>query len=196
MAEALPPGGGMEVLASWLQDARELGWTMTLATAGPAGPSARTVVVTAVDAQSVRFHTSAPTGKTVDRAADDRAAGVFHWPALGRQAVLTGRLVELPREVTEAAYRTRPRQLQLVGWVYDDLLPQLRGPDHEVPAGAVEERFAAHAAGAATAPPSWTTLALVPSRLDLWRAGTADTPPARTRCVREADTWRSVPVLP
>lgn len=188
----------MEVLATWLAEARDQppGWTMTLATAGADGPRARTVVVTAVDERSVRFHSSAPTGKTVDLAADPRASAVFHWPALGRQAVLTGLLTELPRALTEEAYRTRPRQLQLVAWAYEDILPTLTGPDHAIEPGAVESRFAAHAEAAEEAPPSWTTLALTPTRIDFWRAGTADTPPARTRFVGSERGWRDFPVLP
>ena len=51
---------------------------MTLATAGADGvPQARTVLVTAVDADSVRFHSSTPTRKTVDLAANPRVSGVF-----------------------------------------------------------------------------------------------------------------------
>jgi pyridoxamine 5'-phosphate oxidase len=188
----------MEVLGAWLAEAAALpaGWTMTLATAGADGPRARTVVVTTVDGESLRFHSSTPTGKTVDLTRDPRASAVFHWPALGRQAVLTGRVAELPRAVTDAAYGSRPRQLQLLAWAYDDLLPGLVGPDRRVPAGAVEKRFAAHAAAGGQAPPTFTTFDLTPERIDLWRAGTADTPPARTRYVRAGGHWRSFPVLP
>ncbi|WP_345412344.1 pyridoxamine 5'-phosphate oxidase family protein [Pseudonocardia xishanensis] len=188
----------MEVLATWLDEAADqpLGSTMTLATAGPAGPRARTVVVTGIDSAAVRFHSSAPTGKTVDLAADPRASAVFHWPGLGRQAVLTGLLAELPRAVSAEAYPTRPRQLQLVAWVYEDLLPRLSGPDYAIEPGAVEAHFAAHTAGAQEVPPSWTTLALTPTQIDFWRAGTADTPPARTRFVGSERGWRSFPVLP
>lgn len=188
----------MQVLAQWLAEAvdQPLGWTMSLATAGVDGPRARTVVVTGIDEASVRFHSSAPTGKTVDQARDPRASAVFLWPALGRQAVLTGLLAEAPRAVTDEAYPTRPRQLQLVAWAYEDLLPTLTGPDYAIPEGAVEQRFAAHADAAQEAPPSWTTLALTPAQVDFWRAGTADTPPARTRFVGSERGWRSFPVLP
>jgi pyridoxamine 5'-phosphate oxidase len=47
-----------------------------------------------------------------------------------------------------------------------------------------------------TAPPSWTTVRLVPHRLDFWQAGTETTPPAKTRFTRDGDGWRSAPVLP
>jgi pyridoxamine 5'-phosphate oxidase len=195
-------GGPLAVLARWIGEAEAAGLpgpsTMTLATAGADGvPQARTVVVTALDADSVRFHSSTPTRKTVDIAANPRVSAVFHWPALGRQAVLTGRAEELDVEVSRAAYPTRPRQLQLVAWAYEALLPGLT-PPYRVAPGAVEAAFAAAAArdpATLPMPASWTTVRVVPSRMDFWRAGTADTPPARTRFVREAG-WRHFPVLP
>jgi pyridoxamine 5'-phosphate oxidase len=45
-------------------------------------------------------------------------------------------------------------------------------------------------------PASWTTIEVVPARMDFWQAGGELTPPARTRFVRDGDGWRSFPVLP
>src|SRR3954451_6674525 len=207
----------LAALARWVGEAEAAGLpgpsTMTLATAGADGaPQARTVLVTAVDADSLRFHSSTPTRKTVDIAANPRVSGVFHWPALGRQVVLAGTAELLDAATSRAAVPTRPPPLQLVAWAYEELAPALRGPDHAVAPGSVEAAFAAAAArDAATLPmpASWTTVRLVPWRMDFWRAGTADTPPTRTRFVREdgagsagtgagagATGWRSFPVLP
>jgi pyridoxamine 5'-phosphate oxidase len=196
-------GDPLEVLARWIGEAGAAGLpgpsTMTLATAGADGvPQARTVVITALDADSLRFHSSTPTRKTVDIAANPRVSGVFHWPALGRQVVLAGTAELLDAEASRVAFPTRPRPLQLVAWAYEELTPVLRGPDHAVAPGAVEAAFAAAAArdpATLPMPASWTTVRVVPSRMDFWRAGTADTPPARTRFVREGG-WRHFPVLP
>jgi pyridoxamine 5'-phosphate oxidase len=210
-------GDPLELLARWIGEAGAAGLsgpsTMTLATAGADGvPQARTVLVTAVDADSVRFHSSTATRKTVDLAANPRVSGVFHWPALGRQVVLEGTAELLDAATSRAAFPTRPRPLQLVAWVYEELTPGLRGPDHAVAPGAVEAAFAAAAArdpATLPMPASWTTVRVVPWRMDFWRAGTANTPPARTRFVREgragresredpgaAGGWRDFPVLP
>lgn len=202
-------GPPLDVLARWIGEAGTAGLAapgaMTLATVGADGtPQARTVLVTAVDADSVRFHSSAPTRKTVDVAANPRVSGVFLWPALGRQVVLAGVAELLDAAVSRAAFPTRPRSLQLVAWAYEELTPELTGPDHAVAPGAVEAAFAAASRDPATVamPPSWTTLRVVPSRMDFWRAGTTNTPPSRTRFVREPAEgagergWRSFPVLP
>jgi pyridoxamine 5'-phosphate oxidase len=198
-----PRGNPLDVLAGWVTDADAAGHpapnTMTLATADADGvPHARTVLVTTIDDGSVRFHSSTPTTKTRDLAVNPSVSAVFHWPALGRQVVLQGSSTELDGATSEAAFRTRPRQLQLLAWAYDALTPHLRAPDLGVAPDAVERAFAAAAADPAstTRPPSWTTIRMEPVRVDFWQAGTATTPPTRTRFVREPAGWRSFPVLP
>jgi pyridoxamine 5'-phosphate oxidase len=192
----------MAVLARWVAEAGAaalpLPSTMALATTGADGPRARTVLVTAIDTEALRFHSSAPTGKTVDLNTDPRASGVFHWPALGRQAIVTGRAVQLDAATSRAAYPTRPRPLQLLAWAYEELLPAVSGPSFGVAPGAVEAAFdaAATAPSSVDAPPSWTTIALTPHRLDFWQAGTATSPPSKVRYVRTATGWASTHVLP
>lgn len=188
-------------LASWAGDAAPP-TTMVLATADSDGaPHARTVVVTAITAAGLRFHSSSPTTKTADLAVNPRASAVLHWPLLGRQAVVSGAVRELAAEVSDAAYPTRPRQLQLLGWVYEDLARQPVGPGGEQPPGAVEAAFAAAAdrdPSTLPRPESWSTYELSPQRVELWRAGDDLTPPRRTRYLRgpQDGGWRSFPVLP
>lgn len=200
MAEPLA-GDPLDALARWVADAAAAGLppTMTFATADADGvPHARTVVVTAIGADGLRFHSSRPTTKTRDLAVNPRVSAVFHWPALGRQVVLQGSAGELDAETSRAAFGSRPRELQLLAWAYEALAPQLRAPDFAVPPGAPEEAFRAADADPAswTAPPSWTTIRLVPERMDFWRAGTERAPSTKTRFVRDGAGWRSFPVLP
>jgi pyridoxamine 5'-phosphate oxidase len=194
-------GDPLAVLARWVAAAEAAGLprTMTFATTDSDGvPHARTVLVTEIDPDALRFHSSTPTTKTRDLAANPHASAVFHWPALERQVVLQGTAAELDAATSRAAFRTRPRQLQLLAWAYEALLPGLQGPDFAVPPGAVERAYNAAAADPASgeAPPSWTTIRMEPVRMDFWQAGTATTPQTKTRFVREASGWRSFPVLP
>jgi pyridoxamine 5'-phosphate oxidase len=201
-----PAGDPVEALARWVDDALAAGVplpsTMTLATAGVDGvPQARTVLVTGIDpgVGVLRFHSSTPTRKTVDLAANPAVSAVFHWPALGRQVVLAGTAGELDAAASRAAFPTRPRSLQLVAWAYEEITPTLAGPDHAVAPGAVERAFAAAAErdpATLPMPASWTTIEVVPTRMDFWQAGGELTPPVRTRFVRDGDGWRSFPVLP
>lgn len=195
MAEDLA-GNPMDALARWVAEAGAAGSpsTMTLATADAEGtPHARTVLVTTIDTTSLRFHSSTPTTKTRDLAVNPRVSGVFHWPTLGRQVVLHGTATELDAATSRAAFGTRPRALQRVGWVYETLRPV--APDFAVAPGAVQEAFDA-ARDAVDMPASWTTIAFTPVRLDLWQAGDEERPPSRTRFVADGGGWRSFPVLP
>jgi pyridoxamine 5'-phosphate oxidase len=189
-------GDPLAVLARWFTEGQH--HTMTFATADTDGtPHARTVLVTGIDT-GVCFHSSTPTTKTRDLAANPRASAVFHWPELERQVVLEGIAAELDATTSSEGFRTQARQLQLIAWAYQALLPQLRPPDYAVPAGAVEKAFDAAAADPASreAPPSWTTIRLEPDRVDFWQAGTESSPSTKTRFVRDGEGWRHFPVLP
>ena len=182
----MEPENPLELLASWAADAGGLPAAMTLATADADGtPHARTVLATVVDATSLRFHSSTPTTKTRDIAVNPRVSAVFLWPDRGRQVVLTGTAVELDAATSRAAFPTRPRALQQLAWVYEEL------PADEPVDGADMQR--AFDAAGADMPPSWTTVAVTPDRMDFWRGGT---PPHKTRFVRDGAGWRSYDVLP
>jgi pyridoxamine 5'-phosphate oxidase len=190
-------GDPLVVLTRWMAAADHR--TMTFATADAHGvPHARTVLVTEIDSAGVRFHSSTPTTKTRDLAANPRASAVCYWPALGRQVALEGRAVELDAETSREGFRTQARQLQLIAWAYQALLPQLEPPHYAVPPGAVEKAFDAAAADPASheAPPTWTTIRLEPDRVDFWQAGTETSPSSKTRFVRDGEGWRHFPVLP
>ncbi len=193
-------GNPLDVLARWVAEAAQPTMTqptMTLATADAAGvPHARTVLVTAVDATSLSFHSSTPTTKTRDIAARPRVAGVIHWPALGRQVVLQGVAVELDAAVSRAAFPTRPLGLRRLAWAYETLAADgANRSDVVLAPGDVERAFAA-AGDAPDMPPSWTTIRLEPDRADFWQAGDDDTPASKTRFTRPDGTWTAHPTLP
>ena len=190
MREDLAGNDPMAVLARWVAESGQP--MMTFATADADGvPHARTVLVTGVDATSVRFHSSRPTTKTTDIAAQPRASGVFYWP--GRQVVLRGAASELSAAASRAAFPGRPLGLRRLAWAYEALGAD--GSDSVVAPGDVERAFAA-AGAAAEMPPSWTTIQLVPDRADFWQAGDDDTPAAKTSFTREAGIWTARPALP
>ena len=188
--EVLDGADPMAVLTRWVLESGQP--TMTFATADVSGvPHARTVLITEVDATAVRFHSSRPTTKTLDIAAQPRASGVFYWP--GRQVVLRGVASELSAASSRVAFPSRPLGLRRLAWAYEALGAD--GSDTAVAPGEIEQAFAA-AGAAAEMPPSWTTIQLVPDRVEFWQAGDDDTPATKTRFTREGDAWRSHPALP
>jgi pyridoxamine 5'-phosphate oxidase len=191
----------LHTLAQWAQLAEDTGQlsprTMTFATADADGhPHARTVLTTVIDDESVRFHSSRPTIKTTDLAVNPRVSGVFYWPGLARQVTMHGIAHELPADVSRQAYPTRPPQLQLLAWVYEELggdaASSAVNPDE------VDMVFAAHAQrDSLPMPPSWTTIRLVPDHMLFWVSHGPEHPPVRVRYVPGDDAgWHHHNVLP
>jgi pyridoxamine 5'-phosphate oxidase len=85
-----------------------------LATATPdARPSARMVLTKGFDADGIVFFTNYGSRKADELEANPQAALLFHWPELGRQVRIEGRVIRVPRAETEAYARSRSRQSQL-----------------------------------------------------------------------------------
>lgn len=209
----------LATLAQWVEEAAQAGApsprTFTLGTVGPDGaPHARTVVSTVIDSEHVRFHSSTPTTKTRDLRADPRASAVFFWPEIGRQVVVHGSAVELDEATSRAAFPLRPRQLQLVAWAYEDVLaeagdgeidPDVISADVPTSAAHIAARVAHHGAAPALGtsaaqlpvPASWTTIALTPTRVDLWQGMGPDVAALKTRYDKGDDgAWTSTEILP
>jgi pyridoxamine 5'-phosphate oxidase len=203
------PAGPMRLLAGWFDEARGSGTpgarAMVLATADPSGaPSARTVLATVIDDSGVTFHSSHPTRKTRDLAANPRASAVFGWYGIGAQVVLTGTVELLPAAEADAAFAARPRYLQLLAWAYE------RPPAQEDLAGAAARERERWGGRVPDRPPGWLGFRLRPEVVDFWRgpvgAGPAapdtgpdtgpDTAHERVRYALGAGSWHLSRELP
>jgi pyridoxamine 5'-phosphate oxidase len=112
----------MQTLERWLDEAADAGvpapTAMALATVGGDGrPSARVVSLKRLEPGGLVFTTGLWTRKAVELRANPRAAIVFHWPALGRQARIEGQARVAERELAEELFDERPRSHQLQGLV-------------------------------------------------------------------------------
>jgi len=162
---------GLAQFARWLEEARaggiELPEAMTLATADAAGrPSARTVLLKSVDGDGFRFFTNTESRKARELAENSDAALVFHWPLdPRRQVTVTGTVEPLPRDESEAYFRTRPLGSRLGAWasrqseVVSDREPLER---------AFAEAEAAYGDDPPL-PPWWGGYLLRPTRLEFWQ---------------------------
>ena len=82
---------------------------MTLATATRAGkPSARMVLLKAIDQRGFVFYTNYESRKGRELAGNPRAALVLYWNALGRQVRVTGRVSRIRAAESDAYFATRP----------------------------------------------------------------------------------------
>jgi pyridoxamine 5'-phosphate oxidase len=90
---------------------------MTVATAGRDGrPSARVVLLKEVSDGGFVFYTNYTSRKAQELETNPFAALTFYWAELERQVRVEGRVRRLPREQSEAYFRSRPKGSRLGAW--------------------------------------------------------------------------------
>ena len=105
----------------WYGEARQAGEdfpdAMVLATAGTDGaPSARVVLLRAVDEGCLVFFTGYTSRKGKDLWENPQAAAVFHWPKLSRQVRVEGSVELATAEESDAYFRSRSRESRVAAW--------------------------------------------------------------------------------
>lgn len=173
----------------WLHDAVAAGLpepnAMALATADAAGrPSVRHVLLKGHDARGFTFYTNRRSRKARQLDENPWAALTFPWFPIERQVLVTGRVVPVSREETEAYWRSRPRESQIGA---------LASPQSTVVASraALEDLVAeletSHP-GEVPLPDSWGGLRVVPDTVEFWQ-GRVGRLHDRLRYRREAERW-------
>jgi pyridoxamine 5'-phosphate oxidase len=140
---------------------------MTLATVLAARPSARIVLLKAVDGLGLTFYTNYESRKARELMAGSQAALLFFWPELERQVRVEGTTAPLDPAESAAYFSGRPRASQLGAWA---------SPQSEPIAGrvALEARFAEIEAryqggGVVPCPPHWGGYRVVPDAIEFWQ---------------------------
>ncbi len=176
-------------LGEWIEEARRADvpqpGSAALVTVGPNGPSARTITVKRLEPDGLLFTTALWTRKAQEMRADPRVALLFHWPALGRQAHLTGKAVRADRALDEELWGERPlaHRLQAVvsrqGETIEDLDP-------------LHDRLAHLTEVQETPPPcpeDWGAIRIRPDTIELWRES-PNRIHERRLFKRDSETWR------
>src|SRR6185437_3889398 len=125
---------------------------MTLATADASGrPGARIVLLKAVDARGLVFHTNYDSRKGRELAANRHVALLFFWPELERQVRVEGVATRVSAEESDAYFALRPRGSQLAAWASPQSAPIADRGALERDFAAAEARFPAEV----PRPPNW-----------------------------------------
>ena len=161
----------MVQLDRWLQEAiaaeHPEPTAMTLATASRDGePAARVVLLKGLDDRGLTFFTSYESDKGRQLAQNPRACAVLFWVLLERQARVTGAISRVPREETEAYFRSRPRESQLGAWASAQSTVIAGREELEARLDEVRARFGD---GDVPCPPVWGGYRLIPDQLELWQ---------------------------
>lgn len=165
----MPGDDPIRELQRWVEEARERGLpqaaSVAFVTVGEGGrPSARTVTLKRFEPDALLFTSALWTRKAREIEANPEVALLFHWPALGRQAHVTGTAALAERALAERLFAERDllHQLQTVvsrqGEEVDDLGPLRDRLDH---LAEVQET-------APVCPEDWGALRVTPRTVELW----------------------------
>jgi pyridoxamine 5'-phosphate oxidase len=182
MSELLPeilPDDPLPLLAQWLSEALEKKLTpnpdaITLATVNERrDPVARIVLCRGLNAQAgyLVFYTNYLSDKGRQLATRYRAAAVFHWDALGRQARVTGSVLRSPPEESDAYFASRPRESCIGAWASDQSRPIGSRAELLQKVAAAEERF--RGSDDVPRPEHWGGYRLWFDTVELWMQGPA-----------------------
>ena len=140
---------------------------MVLSTADAQGrPSARVVLLKGADERGFSFFTNYESRKAAELAVNPHAALTFYWGKLERQVCISGSVTKLPRQDSEAYFRSRPRGNRLGAWVSkqsaiiesrDFLEQRLAQVERQYPGEDIPT------------PPYWGGYALAPSAIEFWQ---------------------------
>jgi pyridoxamine 5'-phosphate oxidase len=165
---------------------------MTLATVDASGqPAARIVLLKAIDARGLVFHTNYDSRKGRDIAANARVALLFFWPELERQVRIEGRAEQASAQESDDYFVQRPRASQLGAWASPQSAPI-------ADRGALEARFAqaeARFASAVPRPPNWGGVRVVAHRFEFWQ-GRPSRLHDRLLWTREGTRWTIARLAP
>lgn len=140
---------------------------VSLATADKNGvPSARMVLLKAVDERGFVFYTNCESRKGLELRVNPRAALCFYWKSLNREVRVEGPVEEVGTEEAEAYFATRDRGAQIGAWASLQSRP--------LPSRfELEKRVARYAAkfaiGKIPRPPYWSGFRVVPECIEFWR---------------------------
>jgi pyridoxamine 5'-phosphate oxidase len=129
-------------------------------------PSARTVLLKGVDPRGFIFFTNYDSRKGHELAGNPKASLVFYWPNLERQVCVGGTVTKLPREESEAYFKSRPKGSRLAAWASSQSAVVADRPALETKWQEMASRFPGEHV---PLPPNWGGYALAPARVEFWQ---------------------------
>ncbi len=162
-----------QLFALWFKDASasEINdpEAMTLATVDEAGlPDARTLLCKGVDAQGLVFYGNVESAKGRELSVNPKAAALFHWKSLRRQARFRGPVSPLADAEIDAYFVSRPRQSRIGAWASQQSRPLESRAALEAAVESYARRFGE---GDIPRPPAWRGWRLAPLEIEFWHDG-------------------------
>jgi pyridoxamine 5'-phosphate oxidase len=155
----------------WFEEARQSEINdpeaMALATVDNEGlPNVRMVLCKGADALGLVFYTNIESAKGGELAGQARAAALFHWKSLRRQARFRGTVAHVTAAESDAYFASRPRGSQLGAWASRQSRPLPSRLTLEEAVADFDRRFAD---GPVPRPDHWRGYRLTPVEVEFWR---------------------------
>ena len=140
---------------------------MTIATATPDGiPSARVVLLKAVDVRGFVFFTNYNSHKAQELAANPQAALVFLWTEMERQVRIQGTVEKIALAESDEYYYSRPAGSRLGAWASEQSQVIT---DRSVLEDRLAFLNAQHPDGDIARPEHWGGFRVIPTMIEFWQ---------------------------
>ena len=140
---------------------------MVVSTVSASGqPTARMVLLKAVDERGFVFYTNYGSRKAAEISANPRASLLFPWHDLQRQVRVDGVAEKVSREESAAYFASRPRESQLGAWASPQSSDVASREELDTLLAQAEERFAGQDV---PLPDDWGGFRVVPESVELWQ---------------------------
>ena len=185
------------LFAEWFIEAKEKEINdpeaVTLATVDSDGmPDARAMLCKHVGADGLIFYTNIESTKGRQLVSSMKAAILFHWKSLRRQARFRGAVAEIAAAEADAYYHSRPRVSQIGAWASQQSRP-LDSREHLE--SRVEHYAKEFGEGIIPRPDYWRGFRLTPVEIEFWRDGVFRLHD-RVRFTRDGEGWRRQRLYP
>lgn len=185
------------VFSAWMADAeaKEINDpnAMSLATVDSAGlPDVRMVLCKSFDAAGLAFYTNIESAKGAELAGQPRAAALFHWKSLRRQARFRGAVTLLDEAAADAYFASRPRNSRLGAWASQQSRPL---ESREALEASVADFDRKYPGDEIPRPAYWRGYLLAPVEIEFWHDG-AFRLHDRVRFTREGAGWSRARLYP
>src|ERR1700728_4712618 len=169
-ADFTKAGDPLALFKLWLEEAAgsEINdpEAMALATVDADGlPDARMVLCKGADAEGLVFFTNIESAKGRELAATPKAAALFHWKSLRRQARFRGAVAMLDEAAADAYFRTRARESRIGAWASQQSRPLESRMRLEELVVDYSDRFGE---GEIPRPTYWRGYRLAPEQIEFW----------------------------